>query len=243
MTRRDLLALMGVGAGALTLAGCGEKSSRYRQKITVVVDTPNGVRTGSSVIEVGYAEKPAWAQSFGGNGFWARGEAVAVDLGKGKTLFALLSPPVQRGADLAWYQSRLIMDALRAGAVSDPVIPSKSIDYSVAAHQAIGRSNVELILPISLYPTLVTFRDNLTPASVENIDPNDLSSKLGPDFQLKAITVKVTDEPVSFGIEKKLPWLREHDYGLLNGDRFEDFRKQEFSAHVRRGDFRTERPS
>lgn len=207
MTRRDLLALMGVGAGALTLAGCGEKSSRYRQKITVVVDTPNGVRTGSSVIEVGYAEKPAWAQSFGGNGFWARGEAVVVDIAPGKTLYATLAPMSSPESDIAWYQSWLIISALHAGVKSKPPIHLDKHDFSIAAHHEIGNLQLKIILPQSLYPIFITFADPGDPNSLINVNPGNLVVNYGTGYSLRSIIVEVTDERVTSELEKRLKWL------------------------------------
>jgi hypothetical protein len=62
----------------------------WNQKLTLVVDTPEGVKTGSSVvrIEVGFdMQILPDAPGFSSN---QRGEAVVVDLGGGRTLFALM---------------------------------------------------------------------------------------------------------------------------------------------------------
>src|SRR3546814_16053908 len=58
--------------------------------MTVEVETPTGVRSGSSVIETTITKGPRTGQ---GSGLTAtmKGEAVAVDLGSGQTLFALLN--------------------------------------------------------------------------------------------------------------------------------------------------------
>ncbi len=86
--------LMAVMLGALMLSGCGlgpDEAPDYRYRLTVEVDTPEGLKTGPSVIEV--------RQSMGrsaGTGFGeiimrrVHGEAVSVDLPGGRTLFALL---------------------------------------------------------------------------------------------------------------------------------------------------------
>ncbi|MBX9660899.1 MAG: hypothetical protein K2X00_20275 [Nitrospiraceae bacterium] len=240
MTRRDLVAMLGAGMGALSLPGCSiPKSSRYRQKITVEVDTPSGVKSGSSVIEVGYAEKPEWAQSFGGNGFSARGEAVAVDVAPGKTLFALLMSP--NDYDFPWYQSRMIIDALHLGAVAKPPIKISEDDYSIETHQLIGRLHVKLDLPKTLYPLIVTFTDLREPKTVEAIKPDKFSEKLGSGVNLKRITVEVTDEPITTGIEKRLPWLMHSGGGMLDGSRINDSNRLSnqlsawpFSTEIRR---------
>lgn len=71
---------------ALAVCGCGSQADSYRQRITVEVDTPEGVMTGSSVSEV------KWRYSSRGSSrASSRGEAVAVDLPGGRTLFALMT--------------------------------------------------------------------------------------------------------------------------------------------------------
>jgi len=81
-----LLAL--VAALAVTLAGCGRTES-YRYKLTLAVNTPDGVRRASSVVEVMF-----WAVSIPERGIMhrLRGEALYLDLGPGaRPLVALLT--------------------------------------------------------------------------------------------------------------------------------------------------------
>ena len=59
----------------------------YRYRLTVEVETPEGLRIGSSVIEVETSESSFPHSTVNHR---VRGEAVAVNLPSGKTLFALL---------------------------------------------------------------------------------------------------------------------------------------------------------
>ena len=59
-------------------------------------------------------------------------------------------------------------------------------------------------------PTIVRFRDIADPKSVEQVDPDDLAKSFGPGVKLKSLTVQMTDEPVTTGIEKRLGWLAGH---------------------------------
>ena len=72
--------LVAILAACLLLAGCG-RSDAYRYKLTLSVDTPDGVKTGFSVVEM-----YAWDVWVFGRGTMstARGEAVYVDLGPGR---------------------------------------------------------------------------------------------------------------------------------------------------------------
>lgn len=79
----------------LLLSACGAFSEEsYRYRMAVEVDTPQGVRAGSAVIEVIQGEGIAFpGPEAGGVKARVRGEAVAVDLPGGQTLFALLRSP------------------------------------------------------------------------------------------------------------------------------------------------------
>lgn len=54
---------------------------------------------------------------------------------------------------------------------------------------------------------LVTLGDVSDPTSVERVDPDNLEASFGKGYRLKAITVQVTDDEVTTGIEKRLGWL------------------------------------
>lgn len=65
-----------------------------------------------------------------------------------------------------------------------------------------------ITVPEVQYPMLVTFGDIADPASVTLVDPGDLAASFGPGVKLKAVTLDVTDEPVTLGrVEGVLGWL------------------------------------
>lgn len=81
-------------------------------------------------------------------------------------------------------------------------------------------------------PGLVTFADINNPASVMPVDPNDLSATLGPGVKWHKITLEIvspglwpfnligiTGEPLTTGIEKKLPWIPEFHDKMFDGSR------------------------
>lgn len=75
------------------LTACAYKSDTFRYRLTVEVETPQGLRTGSSVIEVELSQPRDSARTLPQARKILRefrGEAVAVDLPGGRTLFALL---------------------------------------------------------------------------------------------------------------------------------------------------------
>lgn len=170
----------------------------YRYRITVEVDTRQGLRTGSSVWETS-----AWQGSgIPDNAIRSRvrGEAVAVDL-PGGTLFALL-----RGQDMDLdYPVGLVSSALR----EHPLPGVTMTDDWKANRELIASKKPAVQLPFGLYPLLVRFRDINNPASVEKVDTNDLAASFGPGVRLRRITVAVTDDEVTRGIDQRLRWLND----------------------------------
>lgn len=62
----------------------------WRQKTTVIIDTPNGPKSGSSVVELCAKMHPEIIPNTGHFFPTTTGEAVVVDLGDGQYIFALL---------------------------------------------------------------------------------------------------------------------------------------------------------
>jgi hypothetical protein len=94
--RLAIMALM-----AVCLAGCG-RSQSYRYKLTLAVNTPDGVKRGSSVAEMQYFE---FSIPERGTSYKLNGEAIYLDLGPGRRpLIALLTSGLHRkyGKDQSW---------------------------------------------------------------------------------------------------------------------------------------------
>src|SRR3546814_5723924 len=113
MARRAVLGLF-ASAAALLLCGC-ERTDTLRYRMTVEVETPTGVRSGSSVIETTITKGPRTGQ---GSGLTAtmKGEPVAVDLGSGPPLLALLNGDRQAASA---YHATHLGNALRARGSSE----------------------------------------------------------------------------------------------------------------------------
>ncbi|MEL7188288.1 MAG: hypothetical protein AAGK17_01945 [Pseudomonadota bacterium] len=159
----------------------------YRYKLTVEIDTPEGVRSGYAVREVTWRDGPRITMEAPAGTMKERGEAVAVDLPNGQTLFALLYSKNQGvTARLAFGTSRLKPPYDR-GAV-DVIIPKRK-------NPVWGQNG---------YPRLVTFRDLEDPQSVERLDPSSLSELLGEGYELRRVTAELTDEAITKNVEKML---------------------------------------
>ena len=199
------------GATALlALSGCDLRSKNsYRYRITIEVDTPQGLRSGSSVWET-----TAWEGSgIPDRGIRTRtkGEAVAVDL-PGGTLFV-----PRRGADMdVDYPSGLVPSHL----YRHPQ-PGISVGTNwVETRQAIARAKPEFELYPDEYPLLVRFRDLKDPMSVERLDPTALDEAFGTSVKLRRIVVSVTDDTVSTGIVHRIAWLPAFHNKNLDGGKY-----------------------
>ena len=201
--RRRWLAVALTSVCASMLAACNPFSPTYdfRYRITVEVDTPQGVRTGSSVWESRASPGSGIPDSSISTGF--SGEAVAVDL-PGGTLFALLKPPSLDGD----YAVGVVISQYQANypdVGKDPVNGWKEVTRRVQADRSLTT------LEPRFYPLLVRFGDLQNLASVERVDPADLSARFGSGVRLRRITVQVTDDKVTMGnIMERLPWLEAH---------------------------------
>ena len=235
MARRGVMGVL-AGAAVAVLGGCGIlfPSDRLRQKITVEVETPAGLRSGSSVVEPELREGKSWGES-SGTTFKIKGEAVAVDLPGGRTLFALLRGGETQG-DAAAYQTRLLYEAFNAGAETSVPVEVKGLSV-MQARAAAKSAEVSLNLPEKLYPMLVTFADNSDPKSVERVAPGMLAATFGPGVRLRRITVEVTDDDVTTGIGERLAWLGVHPEPRLDSE-YRGSTNPTISQRLSHGDFR-----
>jgi hypothetical protein len=173
----------------------------HKYRLTVEVETPAGTRAASGVLAItpdrGYSNRGRTRTS---------GDAVFVDLGAGKNLVALLAHP-----DKTIDFDGINYVALRA--------------YGEAGGQRVSfnqMSRMSGVVPVTgaLIPLLVTFADPAEPSSMRSVAPDDLAASLGAGYRLQRVTAEVVPngfwpvdfggplgEPVTRGIQAKLPWL------------------------------------
>lgn len=221
---------------ALLLSGCAvaeDKAPDYRYRLTVEVETPEGLRSGASVIEVRQnigrsGSSPLHSQIYR----HAKGEAVAVDLPGGKTLFALL----RSDSDVEWAAQvmHLLAPQIQGETSQDSFDNVLMIKGKVEVPRTFPR--VAWISKRSAYPMMVVFGDLTDPTSVTKVDPDDLASKFGEGVRLKRITVELTDDPVTTGIEQRLKWMSEYPEPSLKPGH--DPRDYSLPAKLLHGDFR-----
>lgn len=201
---------------ALMVFGCAvaeDKTPDYRYRLTVEVETPEGVKSGSSVIEI--------TQNMGrsaGSGFGkmimrrTRGEAVAVDLPGGRTLFALL----RSENDIEWAEH--VMQFLSPDTPGEPWEEMFDNVLLIKGQVELPR-NWSMPGPFnnrSAYPMMVTFGDLADPTSIAEVDPDDFAATFGDGVRLKRITVELTEDSVTSRIVNRLKWLPEARGALVH---------------------------
>jgi len=223
MARRWVLGLI-AGSAAVLLSGCGLMSSRasYRFRMTVEVETPNGLRTGSSVYEFTAAKKKMrfLAEEVSG-GVRTRGEATIIDLDGGPVFVTLVSPDA--------------VESLGSGA-TDTLLATLSDnggDDYIAAIDKLGgwfADPVSAELPREKWPLMVRFGDLNDPASAQPVNADVIG--------VKRIFLETTRDEVTVGIRKRLGWLYED---LPNGNVISGPTKNpKFKMTLRKYDFDSE---
>jgi hypothetical protein len=172
----------------------------HKYRLTVEVETPEGVKSASGVMAV----HPDRSYSRGGKTS-TKGDAVFVDLGGGKNLVALL-------------------------AHNDKSLELDEINYvALRAYKAAGRnatfnqmSQMTGTVPVKgeVIPVLVSFTDPADPGTARVVSPEGVEAVLGKGIRLRTISAEVVPngvwpldfggplgDPVTRGIEARLPWL------------------------------------
>jgi hypothetical protein len=200
----------------------------YRYRVTVEVDTPQGLRSASSVW--GTSDWDNSSPLTTGMHSEERGEAVAVDLPRG-TLFALM-----RGADMRY---DLISNVIAGHLAKHPEPGFEMVNDWKANGRLIRDRAPSFDLDPDEYPLLVRFADRQNPATVQKIDPYDLSI-FGPGVRLSRIHVAVTTDRAESHIYDRLPWLKARR-GALDRTVCEDLAHRPLSCRVTDSDFKTGR--
>lgn len=183
----------------LFLAGC-ERSAEVRYRVTVEVNDKGTIRSGSSVWAFKLTKSIMPLASPYNPEF--RGEAVSVELPGRGTLFALVK-------DVEMYPENLFGD-LRRPRPGPPQFSDRVKDLHHIKGMIGASATLDCVNPPWIgvsCPTLVRFRDKNDPKTIEVVDPSNMAASFGKDVRLIRVTVQITSDPVTTGIEKTLPWL------------------------------------
>lgn len=175
-------------------------SGSWRYKMTVTVETPEGIKTGSAVRQIGQSRDFRIGDAPAGHS-GATGEAVVVDLGTRGKLFLLM------GED-HYYFFQLF-----------PFSKGGNTREGIEYYSHLKNVKASVLGVKNMIPQLVTFKNVNDPTTVKSVDINNLSSTFGDGVTLKDITIETTDEPMTWNILKVLPWLENH-VGNFYGEKY-----------------------
>lgn len=187
----SLIILLVIGVGTAVAMSDKHPSGTWRYRVTVEIDTPEGVKSGSSVHELSVAT-PLIDLPDVGNPARIKGEAIVVDLGERGVVFALMS-------DQSWQNG--LYQAFPTEAPSSTEGIQYYMDTLKLGMTEEWKKNK---------PSMVTFTDISDPKTVRGVGGEAMEKILGEGVTFKKITVEITGDPVTWKIEKWLPWL----YGL-----------------------------
>jgi hypothetical protein len=175
----------------------------HKYRLTVEVETPDGVKSAANVMAV----FPDRGYSRGGH-TRTRGDAVFVDLGGGKNLVALLAH-LDNG--------KLDLDGVNYVALRAYKAAGRNVSFN-----EMNRMTGTVPVTGALIPVLVTFAVADDPGTMRTVSPDDLEAVLGKGFHLHGVFVEgvpnglwpldfggAWGEPVTRGIEARLPWLKQ----------------------------------
>lgn len=179
-----------VGLFLLVLASCqiAYPTHTFRYRLTVEVDTPQGLKTGSSVIEVKWKRKTPLGDTFSGGLPWSekvRGVAPIVDLGPYGTLIAGLW---KRGS---WWAAAAPTLAYPGNEPGDFTGQEKQAELS-------GRRLPQFVW----YPA-----NEFGPYAAKGVPPDKFSKTIGGGVHLRRVAIEPTRDPVVERLDPKPEWL------------------------------------
>jgi hypothetical protein len=183
---------LSIFVAAIVLAtGCGGPSFSFRYRLTVEVETPQGLKTGSSVLETTIQDdtKVAW---YPPEARLARrrmkGEAVSIDLGGGRYLVAVLQT----------------VDLMHGPGVAD--IAPRSFGLKTLNEIRNISSSTKMAQAVDV-PIFITFDRTMRPDSARIVRPDDFDKEFGTGHILRSVRVSLTQDKVTRSIKRILPWI------------------------------------
>lgn len=201
------------------LSGCAQWEEPQRWLVTVEVETPDGLITGSSVVETHYRPRHEVIHTMDSPQRRLVGEAIAVDTSQG-IVFALLN----REGDYGFYRSQMNDfgwapgpdGRLRRFQINPADTPEERAAAKIIAdrHER-SRAKIKRALAERQsfelleegWPRFILLREAKNPKSAVALAPTDTHEAAVGDIRIRRITVQETDEPITRTLAARLPWL------------------------------------
>lgn len=201
-SRGGLARMIGLLAVAVALASCSllTEEASYRFRMSVEAETPNGTRTGASVLQVNASKNIALTAHEHQGGAAVQGEAVILELPDGP-VFVLLTDRSRNANGPIWL-------AVQVTKAFDPSVNASDAGDFLASVREIDDSDARVaILPREDWPLMVRFRDISDPMTVELVNPEEIG--------VKRILLTTSRDPLTRGIDALLRWLPATRGGII----------------------------
>lgn len=168
----------------------------WNYRITVEVETPDGIKTGSTVRQLQMQEIVQLNPDRGNAQFRVKGEAIVIDLGKYGAL-----------VEIPDYQE--FLDAF-------PVEHANRIKY----YNSLPNGKVSH-LNTGNYP-LINFQNIDDPDSIRTVNSDQFEQSFDKEVNLKKITILTTEDEVTYGqVRKHFSWFGKKHLGVNQANRNE----------------------
>lgn len=208
-----LAAAIVIVAAAVVWRSVDSPTYVHRFRLAIEVQVDGEVRSGSSVIEVQTTDYNVGMPGAKGTRSLVRGQAVFVDLGKGRNVIATLGSGPAGTVD--W-----IADLTRSAFM--PIHPGLK-------YRDVPNLTGSAPLTGQYIPILVTFSDLTDPKTARVVAPDRFDQVFGDGVRFKRAFVEMVPagswpfsaigwpaslagEPITRGLEKKMPWLPHLQY-------------------------------
>ncbi|MGV8997661.1 MAG: hypothetical protein ACOH12_11995 [Parvibaculaceae bacterium] len=194
----------------------------HRYRLTVEVSVDGVAKAGSSVIETQWLHRPTFG-IFSRWGSTVLGQAAYIDMGKYGTMLVMLGPdPSSRDYATAEVMAMRALGSAQARSKNGYPISLETLkDFS----RVTGRAE----LHEGHFPKLIWFSDITDLKTGKFVLPQDFETVIGPNVHFIGATVEITTDPISSGLNKKLPFLydlylrqrQNGKMGIVGGSRFD----------------------
>lgn len=209
-----------------------------RYRLSVDVQTPQGSKTGSSIVEARFGFEPTLFGLIAGTKSSLVGEALFVDLDNGRNIVVTLT---NRGSGRDGSKVPREKQALNGLTIPLAIFGIPSHDRQKTPKSILGaKSTGPKNIPVQRLPLIVTFTDLADPGSVVRIDPTNIGAFFGPGYSLAGAKIEIVDEPFLWSIERYLTWLEQlHKSGArLNGNTTSTVTSTDLADELGVGDFK-----
>lgn len=174
------------------LAGCTIFPAKHSFRLTLEVESDGQIKTASSVYRITafhFFSPSGWQLQLDTDG-----DAIFMDLGEGRNLLVLVGGPEGWGGHFAQLTRKVFL-------------PRHKDQDGLAPYRELASMSGKAELPHRWLPVLATLPDMKDPNSLRLLSETNFELVFGDRVKFRRVTVELTRDRVTRGIEKILTWL------------------------------------